>query len=215
MKVKWLGHASFLITSEDGKKIIMDPYTVARGIHYDPINEAADVVTISHDHGDHNNDKAITGNPEVIKGEGSRNVKGIEFRGISSHHDDAQGSKRGNNTIFCFTIDGIRICHLGDLGHPLNDKQIADIGAVDMLFIPVGGHFTIDASQATALYQSLKPRVTIPMHYKTPKSDYPIATVDEFLQGKENARKVNSSEVEYEKGTLPQKAEILVLQHAL
>jgi L-ascorbate metabolism protein UlaG (beta-lactamase superfamily) len=215
MKVKWLGHASFLVTSEEGKKIITDPYNIAGGINYAPINESADVVTISHDHGDHNNERAIKGNPQVIRGEGIKKVKGIEFKGISSHHDAARGSQRGNNTIFCFTIDGINVCHLGDLGHLLSDKQIADIGPVDILLIPVGGYFTIDAKEATTVYQSLKAKIVVPMHYKTSKCGYPISKVDEFLKGKENARNLNSSEVEYKKAELPKEAEIVVLQHEL
>ena len=173
MKIKWLGHASFLVTSEEGKKIITDPYNVLPEISYTPINESADVVTISHDHGDHNNDKAVKGNPHVIRGKGIRRVKGIEFKGIPSYHDAAQGSQRGENTIFRFTVDGINVCHLGDLGHLLNDKQIAEIGPVDILLIPVGGYFTIDAKQATTISQSLKARVIIPMHYKTSKCDSP------------------------------------------
>lgn len=122
MKIKWLGHASFLVTSEEGKKIITDPYSIAGGISYSPINESADIVTISHDHRDHNNDEAVAGNPQVIREEGIRKVKGIEFKGIPSYHDVARGSQRGNNIIFCFTVDGINVCHLGDLGHLLNDK---------------------------------------------------------------------------------------------
>lgn len=215
MKIKWLGHASFLVTSKEGKKIITDPYNVAGGITYAPIDESADIVTISHDHEDHNNDRAVKGNPQVMRGEGVRTVKGIEFKGIPSYHDAAKGSQRGNNIIFRFTIDGINICHLGDLGHLLNSKQIADIGPVDILLIPVGGDFTIDAKQATTMYQSLKAKVVIPMHYKTSKCDIPISKVDEFLKDKENVRKLNSSQIEYEKGKLPKKAEIVVLQHAL
>lgn len=212
MKIKWLGHASFLVTSEEGKRIITDPYCVTSGISYAPINESADVVTISHDHEDHNNDRAVKGNPQVIRGDGIRKVKGIEFKGISSYHDAARGSQRGNNIIFCFTVDGINVCHLGDLGHLLSDKQIADIGPVDILLLPVGGYFTIDAKQATAIYQSLKARIVIPMHYKTSKCGYPISKVDEFLKGKENVRNLDSSETEYKKDNLP---EIVVLQHAL
>ena len=212
MKIKWLGHASFLVTSEEGKRIITDPYCVTSEISYAPINELADVVTISHDHEDHNNDRAVKGNPQVIRGEGIRKVKGIEFKGVSSYHDAARGSQRGNNIIFCFTVDDINVCHLGDLGHLLSDKQIADIGPVDILLLPVGGYFTIDAKQATAIYQSLKARIVIPMHYKTSKCGYPISKVDEFLKGKENVRNLDSSETEYKKDNLP---EIVVLQHAL
>lgn len=215
MKIKWLGHSSFLVTSEDGTKIITDPYGIERTISYTPINETADMVVISHNHGDHSNEGAVKGNPQSIKGEGIKKVKGIEFRGIASHHDDAGGSIRGGNVIFCFCVDGINVCHLGDLGHILNHKQITDIGLVDILLIPVGGYFTIDYKQATAVSQSLKPRVIIPMHYKNSKCNYPIAKVDEFLRGKNNVRRLDRSEVEYKRSELPEAIEIVVLQPAL
>jgi L-ascorbate metabolism protein UlaG (beta-lactamase superfamily) len=215
MKIKWLGHASFLVTSEEGKQIITDPYSVVGGISYAPINESADVVTISHDHGDHNNYRAVKGSPYVIKGEGVSKAKGIEFKGIASHHDAEKGSQRGNNTIFCFTVDGINVCHLGDLGHLLNEKQITDIGPVDIALVPVGGYFTIDAEQATAVSQSLKAKVVIPMHYKTARCKYPISQVDEFLKGKKNVRRLKASEIEFTKEKLPKETEIVVLQHAL
>lgn len=215
MKIKWLGHASFLVTSAEGKKIITDPYTVAGAINYAPISESADVVTISHNHGDHNNNSVVRGNPQVIREEGIRKVEGIEFKGIPSYHDTAQGGQRGNNIIFCFLVDGINVCHLGDLGHLLSNKQLADIGTVDILLLPVGGYFTIDARQASAISQSLKARIVIPMHYKTSKCGYPISKVDEFLKDKKNIRKSSSSEVEYKKDTIPKETEIVVLQHAL
>lgn len=215
MKIKWLGHSSFLVTTEEGVKIITDPYHVDGAIAYAPINESADVITVSHSHGDHNNELAVKGNPRVIKSAGIIKVKGIEFKGISSHHDDSKGSQRGNNIIFCFNIDGINICHLGDLGHLLSDKEIAEIGPVDILMIPVGGTFTIDASQATSVSQSLKARIIMPMHCKTSKCNLPISGVDEFLKDKKNVRKLDSSEIEFKKGVLPREAEIVVPRHAL
>ena len=215
MKIKWLGHSSFLVTSEDGTKIITDPYGIERTMSYAPINESADVVVISHNHRDHNNEGAVKGNPQSIKGEGIKKAKGIEFRGIASHHDAAGGSLRGGNVIFCFRVDDINVCHLGDLGHILTHEQITDIGLVDVLLIPVGGYFTIDCKQATAISQSLKPRVIIPMHYKNSKCNYPIAKVDEFLKGKNNVRRLDLNEVDYKKNELPEAIEIVVLQPAL
>ena len=109
MKIKWLGHASFLITSENGVKIITDPYAAGMmGLNYGEIKESADIVTASHEHGDHNNVAAIQRNPEVVNVTGTVAAKGITFKGIATHHDDAGGSARGNNIIFCFTVDGIR-----------------------------------------------------------------------------------------------------------
>jgi len=215
MKIKWLGHACFLITSRDGLRVITDPYAVGGGINYSPIKETADVVIVSHEHSDHGNVSAVQGKPEVIKSSGKKTAKGIQFKGIAAHHDASQGKQRGHNTIFCFTMDDIRLCHLGDLGHVLSPEQVTEIGAVDILFIPVGGYFTIDASVASQVCDQLKPKIVIPMHFKTPMCAYPIAGVEDFLKGKENVRKVGDNEVEFEREKLPAATEIVLLLPAL
>ena len=215
MNIKWLGHSCFLITSKEGLRIITDPYAVGGGINYSPINESADIVLVSHNHADHNNISAVQGRPEAIKGNGIKSAKGIQFRGIATYHDTSQGKQRGPNTIFCFNLDGIRLCHLGDLGHVLNREQVEQVGAVDILFIPVGGVYTIDAANASQVCEQLKPKVVIPMHFKTSKCDYPIATVEDFLKGKRNVRKIDSSEVEFKLEELPASTDIVVLEPAL
>ncbi|HXZ30607.1 MAG TPA: MBL fold metallo-hydrolase [Dehalococcoidia bacterium] len=215
MKIKWLGHACFLITSGGGVRIITDPYAVGGGIRYAPVTEAADVVTVSHDHDDHNNVSAVQGKPEVVRGSGKKAAKGIQFKGIATSHDASQGTQRGSNTVFCFTIDDLKLCHLGDLGHVLSPGQITEIGAVDILFVPVGGFFTVDAAAASQVCDQLKPKVAIPMHFKTPKCVYPIAGVEDFLRGKKKVRKVAGSDVEFEHEKLPAATEIVLLQSAL
>ncbi|MFC1904148.1 MBL fold metallo-hydrolase [Chloroflexota bacterium] len=216
MKIKWLGHASFLITSDAGTRIITDPYTPNERLAYDEIKESAEIVTVSHEHGDHNNVAAVGGNPEVVRGPVAVEVKGIKFKGTPTHHDEAGGSKRGDNTIFCFEVDGIRACHLGDLGHQLGDKEAAELGKVDILFIPVGGNFTIDAKVATGVCNQLQPKVIIPMHYQNERcSGFPVAGVDEFLQGKEDLNRLDVSEVEFKPGELPATTHIIVLKPAL
>jgi L-ascorbate metabolism protein UlaG (beta-lactamase superfamily) len=215
MKIKWLGHACFLITSRDGLRVITDPYAVGGGINYSPIKETADVVVVSHDHGDHSNVSTVQGKPEVVKDSGKKTVKGIQFRSVATSHDASQGQQRGLNTVFCFTMDDIKLCHLGDLGHVLSPGQVTEIGAVDILFVPVGGFFTIDAPVASQICDQLKPKIIIPMHFKTPKCAYPIAGVEDFLKGKKNVRKVGGSEVEFEREKLPAATEIMLLQPAL
>lgn len=215
MKVKWLGHACFLITSKSGLKVITDPYAVGGGIDYSPIKEMADVVVVSHDHGDHNNVSVVQGKPEVVKGSGTKTVKGMRFKGVATSHDASQGQQRGLNTVFCFAMDDLKLCHLGDLGHVLSPGQVAEIGAVDILFVPVGGFFTIDAVVASQVCNQLKPKVAIPMHFKTPKCAYPIADVEDFLKGKKSVRRVVGSEVEFERKDLPTGIEIVLLQPAL
>jgi len=215
MKVKWLGHASFLITSESGIKIITDPYPQGSGLSYIPLSSvSADIITMSHDHFDHNNISSVPGKPELVTGSGTKTAKGITFRGIATHHDASQGKDRGNNTVFCFSVDEIKVCHLGDLGHRLNQEQIVEIGNVDVLFIPIGGVYTIDAKFAGTVVDDLKPQVAIPMHYKTEKCNWPLNTVDDFVAGKANVQRVNNSEMEFRAGKLPQNAEIVVLEPA-
>ena len=215
MKVKWLGHACFLISSDAGLRIITDPYTAGGGVGYAPVNEAADIVMVSHDHFDHNAVSTVAGKHEVVRGGGTKNAKGVEFKGIAAYHDDSEGSQRGDNTVFCFSVDGVKLCHLGDLGHRLSSEQVAEIGDVGVLLVPVGGFFTIDAKVAGQVCDDLKPRVVIPMHYKTPKLDFPIAGVEDFVRGKENVKRLDSSEVEFKPGALPETTEIVVLQPAL
>jgi L-ascorbate metabolism protein UlaG (beta-lactamase superfamily) len=215
MKVKWLGHSCFLVTSKGGVRIITDPYAVGGGINYSPIEETADIVVVTHGHDDHSNVSAVRGIPEVVKGSGTKTAKGIQFKGIAAYHDASQGTQRGPNTIFCFTIDDIKLCHLGDLGHLLSPEQIAEIGAVDILFVPVGGFYTIDAPVASQVCDQLKPKVVIPMHFRTPRCAYPIASVEDFLKDKKNVRKAGGSEAEFERERLPAATEIVLLQPAL
>ena len=213
MKIKWLGHACFLITSDTGLKIITDPYVTGGDLSYGQIKESADIVMVTHDHDDHNNVAAIGGNPRVVRG--TVEVKGIKFKGIPTYHDEVGGGKRGRNTILCFEVDGMRLCHLGDLGHQLSDNQVAELGKIDILFIPVGGYYTIDARVATQLCDRLKPKVIIPMHYKTAKCAYPITGVEEFLRGKKEVGRLDASEVEFKPGQLPATTKIIVLKSAL
>jgi L-ascorbate metabolism protein UlaG (beta-lactamase superfamily) len=215
MKVKYLGHAAFVITSDTGLRIITDPYTTGPSLTYGEINESADIVTISHDHSDHCNPAAVRGSPKVVKGAGRVVVKGIEFNGIASYHDEARGRMRGNNTIFCFDVDGIRVCHLGDLGHLLDDRQVKEIANVNILLIPVGGYYTIDARAASQVCNQLKPGIIIPMHYKTEKGIPGIAGVDEFLKGRDNATRLDLSEIEFKREKLPPPSQIMVLKAAL
>ena len=202
-----------MITSDTGIKIITDPYVTGGDLSYGEIRESADIVTVSHEHGDHNNVAAVRGNPEAVRG--TTKIRGIEFKGIPTYHDEAGGSKRGDNTIVCLEVDGVGVCHLGDLGHQLSNRQVAEVGRIDILLIPVGGVYTIDAKVATEVCNQLKPKVIIPMHYKNDKCGFPIAGVDEFLQGKESVSRLDTSEVEFKQGELPARTQIIVLKSAL
>lgn len=213
MKIKWLGHAAFLITTEKGTRILTDPYKTGNDLRYGDINEAADIVTVSHEHFDHNNVAAVKGKPQVVKD--STEIKGIKFKGTPTYHDDAAGKKRGKNTLFCIEADGLNLCHLGDLGHTLDSKQVAALGKVDILMVPVGGFFTIDAATATKVCDQIKPRVIIPMHFRNEKCQFPLAGVTEFTGGKSNVKQMDGSEVEFRAKELPKETQILVLKPAL
>ena len=134
--------------------------------------------------------------------------------GCSSWHDAVGGAQRGPNTVFVFSVDGVKFCHLGDLGHRLSSEQISQIGSVDILFVPVGGNYTIDAKTATEVCSDLKPKVIIPMHYKTPKANLPIASVEDFLQAKENVKRLNSSIFQFKPSDLPTASQIIVIDPA-
>ena len=152
----------------------------------------------------------------MVKEAGSVEIKGIKFNGTPTYHDEAGGSQRGNNIIFCFDVDGMRVCHLGDLGHPLGAKEVAELGNVDVLLAPVGGNYTIDAKVATEVCNQLKPKEVIPMHYQNERcSSFPVAGVEDFLQGKTGVNRPDASEVELKQGGLPATTQITVLKPAL
>jgi len=239
MNLIFLAHASFLIVTSHGTKIITDPYKTGafnNAIGYKPIKESADVVLVSHEHDDHNAVSEVLGNPQIIKGDSNWTFKDVKITGIASYHDTQKGTARGKNTIFVIEArpsisqngyndtrpkdikegrdeaDSLRIVHLGDLGYVLSKEECAKIGKVDVLLSPVGGYFTIDSKAATEIMNSLKPSITIPMHYKTTVLDFPIAKVDDFIKDKKNVKKLNSSEIEISKETLPKAPEIWVLK---
>jgi L-ascorbate metabolism protein UlaG (beta-lactamase superfamily) len=215
MKIKYLGHAAFVLTSAGGTRIVLDPYEAGAyggAVGYPPIDETAEIVLLSHDHPDHAYARAVKGNPRVVSSPGTTSVGEIKISGLSTFHDESRGSERGKNIIFTVEMDGLRVTHLGDLGHPLSDKEIAAVGQPDFLLVPVGGFFTIDASIASSTAERLSPRVVIPMHYKTKCCGFPIAPVDGFLKGKGNVKTLGQ-EVEVSKETLPEAREIWVLQH--
>lgn len=180
MKIKWYGHSCFLLTSENGVKVLTDPYDPATGYALGSVE--VDVVTCSHFHHDHHYTAAVIGNPVVIDKAGRHEAKGLTITGIPTWHDAEQGMRRGANTVFVIEIDGMRVVHLGDLGHMPGEAELASIGRADVLFAPVGSVYTIDAQQALSLASIVKPRVMIPMHYATPDVLFTLAPLSELLR---------------------------------
>ena len=214
MKIKWLGHACFLIEGEKGR-LLTDPYD--ESIPYGPPDCTADVITVSHDHFDHNAVGRVEGSPTVVRGEGAHSASGIRFQGIASFHDENSGTKRGANTIFTFEMEGVKMAHLGDLGETLSEEQAAALSDVEVVFIPVGGHYTIGADEAAALVNRLPSlRVVIPMHYKTDRlgDNFPIAPVEDFARLVQNVKRVGSSEVALSRESLPAQVQVWILDYS-
>lgn len=218
VKLQFLGHACFLMELE-GFRILTDPYSPDIG--YGTLNLKADVVTVSHEHYDHNYVEAAPG-AHILRGltsdalgweDISFSQGDINISSLPTYHDSSAGRDRGRNAAFIFDIAGMRILHLGDLGHTLNEGDIEKLHKVDILLIPVGGHYTIDAQQAKEIIGRLNPAVAIPMHYKTEVTkNWPISPLKTFLEGEEKVVEKGQKPVVIAKDKLPESTEIWVLE---
>ena len=197
----WHGQSCFELHSAKGARVLMDPIPGTIGYPL-PQPIQADVVTISHEHQDHNNTALAQGKPKILRGLADPKnwakideaVKDVHIRNVGVWHDEKQGAERGLNSVFVFETGGLKIAHLGDLGHLLTPEQLKAIGPVDIVLIPVGGVYTIDATMAWKVVDQLKPKwVVVPMHYKTEVLSIPLATIDGFLKGHENVRRVGTN----------------------
>lgn len=184
-KITWAGQSCFQISLSNGKdssiNVVIDPFDEKIGLKVP--NFEADILLVTHQHHDHNNIRAIKGNPFLVDGPGEYEVKGVFVQGIDSLHDDNQGKDRGKNTIYTIEADGIKFCHLGDLGQKqLTDEQLEKIGSVDILMIPVGGVYTISSVEAQKIIGQIESKIVIPMHYELPKLNVKLDSVDKFLK---------------------------------
>jgi L-ascorbate metabolism protein UlaG (beta-lactamase superfamily) len=211
MQVTYYAHSTFHIHGDDGANILIDPYAAGSYLRYDATFDPADIVCVTHEHGDHNNVDAVPGNPEVVRGPGSQTVKGRTFTGIPSFHDREQGAKRGPINMMVFEVDGMRVAHLSDLGTELSDEQYDQLSGVNVMFAAIGGGPTLEPENVWALVKRVGPNILIPAHFKTDKIDLPVITVDEFLEGKPSVRRTDSSTVEIRADNLPEPTEIVVL----
>ncbi|RLC39242.1 MBL fold metallo-hydrolase [Candidatus Falkowbacteria bacterium] len=183
MIITWIGHSCFKIqnkTGPDGITVVTDPFDKKIGLK--PPSFEADIVTVSHGHDDHNNIKALRGKPFIITSAGEYDTKGVSIQGIESFHDEKGGKERGLNIIYRIEVDDISIAHLGDIGHILDNKQLDVLAGTDILLIPVGGKYTIDAKKAAEIVSQIEPRIVIPMHYKVPGLKIDIDGVDKFIK---------------------------------
>lgn len=211
MEIKHIGHSCFEIK---GKNVILvtDPYGDDVGLKLPKLK--AGIVTVSHDHYDHNNSDAIDGigdkKPFVIKGAGGYEIEGVLIEGIATFHDDEGGVKRGVNTAFDIKMDGINICYLGDLGSELTEEQMEGIDEVDILFVPVGGKYTVDAEGAAKIVNKIEPRIVIPMHYSVPGLKIDLDDVEKFVKEMGVAAE-NLDVLKIDKKDLPQEGMRLII----
>jgi len=206
LQIRWHGHACWEITND--LTLVTDPHD-GKSIGIPAPNVAGDIILVSHNHYDHNSVKTVEKSSSKVVTDGrKRNISNIEIKGIDSFHDEEHGAKRGSNIIYKFTMDGINFCHLGDLGHELDDESIERIGNVDILFIPIGGTFTVDDKQSWNVINKIKPKIIVPMHYKIGGLSLPIAGLDPFLEKAKYKVIHVGNEIDIEKEDLPSEPEI-------
>jgi L-ascorbate metabolism protein UlaG (beta-lactamase superfamily) len=195
--------------------VVTDPF---KGIGIPDPKAAADIVLVSHGHRDHNNVKPVLGKDgQVIESfTGVKEVKGLTVKGVATFHDNSNGSRRGKNSAYIFDLDGVQFCHLGDLGHELPTSTVEDLGKIDVLFVPIGGFFTIGPETATTVCEKLNPKIIMPMHYRMPGLRARIMfgflkTVDDFSKGKNNVERTEGPSINIDPDMLPTETKIVVL----
>jgi L-ascorbate metabolism protein UlaG (beta-lactamase superfamily) len=218
MRVKYLGHAAFELVSDSGSKIVFDPYESGSydgALKYGAITGSYDLAVVSHAHPDHSDESVKASAKRVIDSAGEFDLEGMHVKTSPTYHDESKGSERGENLISVVELEGMRVAHLGDLGHPLSEEELASIKGVDLLLIPVGGFFTIDATIAADIVRKAEPKVVIPMHFKTDKVDFPIAPVDQFVELMENVETLGGSTLDIEKDETAGGMRVVVLDPEL
>lgn len=200
VQMKWLGHSCFYLVSPGGTRVVTDPF--APSVPYPKLFIECDVVTISHEHSDHNDVSGLKGSPKVMRGLDrdtkavarlNETVGDVSFRTVASDHDADGGQKRGKNAIFVMDFAGLKIAHLGDLGHGLPQEAVQEIGPVDVLLIPVGGYYTVDGTTAASVAASLSPRIVVPMHFRTGyTASWPISGPEDFLSAQSRVKEVGN-----------------------
>lgn len=180
MKLKWYGHSCFSLAFDNGVTLITDPFDDTVG--YPLCTARADAVLSSHDHFDHNHIQSVAGNPVMINTPGAHEVGGVKITGVRSFHDPEQGKLRGENVMFVVEAEGLRIGHLGDLGHMPDGEQLKAIEGLDLMLLPIGGTFTITTPQAVELIAQAKPRTAVAMHFSNEHCGFPITDATEFVR---------------------------------
>ena len=208
MDITWLGHSCFRIKGNNAV-VITDPFPPDLG--YKLGKQTANIVTVSHQHPSHSYIQGIEGDPKVIKGPGEYEISGVLVIGIGAYHDAIKGQSRGKNNIYLMEIDGVAVCHAGDLGHVLSDDQVEELGNVDVLMLPVGGVSTINATLAAEVVRKVEPKVVIPMHYGTPQTTRELDPVEHFLKEMGRSDTEAKSRVSVTRNNLPAGMQVYLL----
>ena len=218
MEIKYIGHSCFRIKGKD-TVAVTDPFE-SKSVGLPMAKLGADIVTVSHDHTDHNKAELVDGTPRrskpmVVRETGEYEVGGMCVIGTEVFHDEENGAARGKNIVFTFLVDGLIVCHLGDLGHKLSDDQVEDIGQVDILLVPVGGVFTLGPAKAVEVVEQLSPSIVIPMHYKREGMSgefESLSTVDEFVTKVGLGQAKRAESLKLSKDELPEDTELYILE---
>lgn len=216
MKLKWFGHSAFLLTSRSGVKVLTDPYHwFFPFIRYKPLKMPVDIITVSHGHFNHSKTFGFPGNPVIIREPQANSPRGIEILGVSSFHDSMEGKKRGRNIIYRIIMDDISFCHLGDLGHILTTSQMGQIGKVDVLMAPVGGVVTADVKTMEIISRQLRPKIIIPMHFRTNKTLLPLKSAEDFLKvwDPTMVQRLDLNELDLRRGDMVKDMNVWLLNH--
>lgn len=208
MDITWLGHSCFRIKGNQAV-IITDPFPPELG--YSLGKQTANIVTVSHQHPSHSYVQGIGGEPRLITGPGEYEISNVLIIGIATFHDSVKGQSRGKNTVYLMEIDGVAVCHLGDIGHVLSDEHVEEMGNVDVLLLPVGGVSTINAVMAAEVIRKLEPKAVIPMHYKTPVLDRELDPVEDFLKEMGMGQVEPRTKLSLSRSNLPVSTQVFVL----
>jgi L-ascorbate metabolism protein UlaG (beta-lactamase superfamily) len=206
--ITWLGHSCFRIRGSQAI-IVTDPFPPDTGYTLGKLT--ADIVTVSHTHPSHSYDQGVNGEHRLVKAPGEYEISGVLMLGISTYHDSIKGQSRGKNTVYLMEVDGVALCHLGDIGHVLNDEQTEELGNVDILMVPVGGVSTINASMAAEIVRKLEPRIVLPMHYKTDKTTRDLEPLENFLKEMGVSQAEPKPKLTVNKNNLPLTTQVVVL----
>ena len=207
MEISWLGHSCFQLRGKN-VTLITDPFSPQLGHSLGKIS--APIVTISHNHPGHNYAGGVDGEPRIVRGPGEYEISDVLITGVASYHDNKHGQELGRNTIYIIHMDDLVICHLGDLGHVLQEEQLEEVADADMLLVPIGGQHTINAAQAAEVISQIEPHIVIPMHYSPPTGDAPNP-LDKFCR-EMGIEAINPQpKLSITRSTLPAETQVVIL----